>query len=336
MSMSNERCVIVGGGHAARRGAQALRELAPLARIVVIGAEHELPYDRPVLSKGALLAADGERAAFIRDATWYAEHRIELCLGAEVVEIDRAGASVRLADGRREAYGKLLIATGSRVRTLPFDTPGVRIHYVRTVADARALRAELAPGKRVAILGGGFIGLEVAASAATLGCATTLIEPAPALLQRAMPASIGTFMHALHTRHGVDIRVDTRPVSIRREGAAFIVETDRGTLAADVIVAGIGVVPNVELAQQAGLEVNDGIVVDAGCRTRDALIFAAGEVTSHFNPLLGRHVRIESWQVAENQPLVAAANMLGGQAEYAEVPWLWSDTGPPAGRAQTG
>ncbi|VUD64920.1 unnamed protein product [Burkholderia pseudomallei] len=203
---------------------------------------------------------------------------------------------------------------------------GVHVHYVRTLADTRALRAALAPGKRVAVLGGGFIGLEVAASAVRLGCRATVVDPAPRLLQRGMPEAVGAFALALHARHGVDVRLGALPERIRRAAnGAAVVETSAGGIVADVVVAGIGVVPNVELAQAAGLDVDDGVCVDEMCRTTDPAIFAAGEVTRHFNPLVGRALRIESWQIAENQPAVAAANMLGAAETYAQWPWLWSD-----------
>ncbi|KVE36929.1 anthranilate 1,2-dioxygenase system ferredoxin--NAD(+) reductase [Burkholderia sp. BDU5] len=320
--------LIAGGGHAARRAAETLRERDPAARIVMIGAEPELPYDRPVLSKDALVGGDeGERRAFVRDAAWYRERDIALRLGVRVDAIERTEQRVCLSDGTRVGYARLLIATGSRVRRFagPVDAD-VPVHYVRTVADARALRAALAPGKRVAVLGGGFIGLEVAASAVRLGCRATLVDPAPRLLQRGMPEIIGTFALALHTRRGVDVRLAALPGRIRRGAdGAVVVETSAGDVEADVVVAGIGVVPNVELAQAAGLDVDNGVCVDEMCRTADPAIFAAGEVTRHFNPLVGRRVRIESWQVAENQPAVAAANMLGGSETYAEWPWLWSD-----------
>ncbi|CAE6754406.1 Anthranilate 1,2-dioxygenase system ferredoxin--NAD(+) reductase component [Paraburkholderia domus] len=324
--MSSEPLVIVGAGHAARRAAETLRALDQHARIVMIGAEPELPYDRPVLSKDALTNESGERRAFIHDRAWYDAHCIELHLGVPVDLIDRAAQTVRLEDGRALGYERLLIATGSRVRRFVESVdPDVPLHYVRTVADARALRAALAPAKRVVVLGGGFIGLEVAASAATVGCAVTVIEVAPVLLQRSMPGVVGKFILSMHARHGVDMRLGTRVRSIRRASGQAVVETDRGDIVADVIVIGIGVIPNVELAQKAGLAVENGIVVDEGSRTADPAIFAAGEVTRHFNPVLGRHVRVESWQVAENQPVVAAANMLGDQRTYAEIPWLWSD-----------
>ncbi|KVD45137.1 pyridine nucleotide-disulfide oxidoreductase [Burkholderia sp. ABCPW 11] len=325
--MSADPIVIVGAGHAARRTAEALRERDAAARIVMIGAERELPYDRPALSKDALLNDGGEQRAFIRDAAWYDAQRIELRLGARVEAIERDARRVRLDDGATLPYAKLVLATGSRVRTFggPVDA-GIVPHYVRTVADARALRAQLAPGRRVAVLGGGFIGLEVAAAARQLGCDVTVIDPAARLLQRALPEAVGAYARQLHDARGVRFRMATLPRAIRRApDRGAVVETDRGDVPADIVVVGIGVVPNVELAQAAGLDVDNGIRVDAGCRTADAAIFAAGEVTMHFNPLLGRHVRIESWQVAENQPAVAAANLLGADERYAELPWLWSD-----------
>lgn len=314
--------VIVGAGHAARRAAETLRALAPDVRVLMIGEELDLPYDRPVLSKEALLGIEGEQRAFIRDAAWYAQQRIELRLGQRVDSIDRSRQCVVLDDGEIVAYAKCLIATGSSVRRFsgPVDS-GANVHYVRTIGDARALREALVSGARVVVLGGGFIGLEVAASAVARGCSVTLVEPASGLLKRSMPTVIGEFMAELHRRKGVDLRFAETPLAIGHGS----VETDKGELAADVVVIGIGVVPNVELAVSAGLDVENGIVVDEQCRTRDPSIFAAGEVTSHFNPLLGRSIRVESWQVAENQPVVAAANMLGGSESYSETPWLWSD-----------
>ncbi|PFH19952.1 anthranilate 1,2-dioxygenase system ferredoxin--NAD(+) reductase [Burkholderia sp. JKS000303] len=325
--MSADPFVIVGAGHAARRTAEALRARDADARIVMIGAERELPYDRPALSKDALLSDGGEQRAFVRDAAWYDAERIELRLGTRVETMDRAAQRVQLDDGATLPYARLVLATGSRVRAFggPVDE-GVAPHYVRTVADARALRAQLAPGRHVAVLGGGFIGLEVAAAARQLGCDVTVIDPAERLLQRALPEVVGAYARQLHDARGVNFQLATLPRAIRRAaGGGATVETDRGDVQADIVVVGIGVVPNVELAQAAGLDVDNGIRVDAGCRTTDPAIFAAGEVTMHFNPLLGRHVRIESWQVAENQPAVAAANLLGADEAYAELPWLWSD-----------
>ncbi|SIT47557.1 Anthranilate 1,2-dioxygenase system ferredoxin--NAD(+) reductase component [Paraburkholderia piptadeniae] len=324
--MSNEQHVIVGAGHAARRAAETLRALNADVDIVMLGEEPHAPYDRPMLSKDALISGEGERKAFIRQHDWYAAQRIDLRLLAAVIEVDRTRARVRLHDGSVIGYDRLLLAMGSRVRRFsgPVDER-VPLHYVRTLADARALRAALAPGKRVAILGGGFIGLEVAAAATQAGCEATVIEPAPSLLQRALPKSVAQYVAALHERHGVELRLGTMPHAIAYESGGASIQTDAGAVAADVVVVGIGVVPNVELAEGCGLEVRNGIVVDEQCRTSDPAVFAAGEVTLHANPLLGCSVRIESWQVAENQPAVAAENMLGGRAIYAELPWLWSD-----------
>ena len=324
--MSADPIVIVGAGHAARRAAEALRARDADVRITMIGAERELPYDRPALSKDVLLREDSERRVFVRDASWYGSQGIDLRLGIRVEAIERGSQQVRLDDGTTLPYRRLLLATGSRVRTFGPVEAGVVLHYVRTLDDARALRAQLASARRVAVLGGGFIGLEVAAAARQLGCAVTVIDPAPRLLQRALPDVVGTYARHLHESRGVSFHLSRTPRAIRRGAmGGAVIETDRGDIAADVVVIGIGVVPNVELAQAAGLEVDNGVLVDAGCRTADAGIFAAGEVTMHFNPLLARRVRIESWQVAENQPAVAAANMLGADETYAEMPWLWSD-----------
>ncbi|WP_027214942.1 anthranilate 1,2-dioxygenase system ferredoxin--NAD(+) reductase [Burkholderia sp. WSM2232] len=324
--MSSDRHVIVGAGHAARRAAESLRQRDPNARIVMIGAEPHAPYDRPVLSKDALLAAGGERKAFVRELDWYAAHGIELRLATTVESIHRAQNRVYLHDGTALGYDKLLLATGSRVREFPGPVDErVPLYYVRTLADSLALRAALAPAKKVAILGGGFIGLEVAAAVTQAGCEATVIEPATTLLQRSLPPVAARFVAELHAQHGVTLRLGETPSRIGYENGCALIETNRGTLAADIVVVGIGVVPNVELAREAGLQTDNGIVVDAQCRTCDPQIFAAGEVTRHFNPLLGRHVRIESWQVAQDQPVAAAANMLGATEEYAQWPWLWSD-----------
>jgi anthranilate 1,2-dioxygenase ferredoxin reductase component len=324
--MSTKPFVIVGAGHAARRAAESLREKDQHAAIVMIGDEFALPYDRPELSKGALLSEDGEKRIFIRDAAWYDTARIDVRLGVRVDAIDRAERCVVLNGGARIEYERLLLATGSRVRPFPGHVDeAVKLHYVRTVEDTRALRRALVAGRRVAVIGGGFIGLEVAASATKAGCTVTLVEPAERLLMRSMPRVVADFVHGLHRSKGVDVRTGTTPLAVRQGAASAIVETDQGAIDADIVVAGIGVVPNIELAVQAGLAVENGIVVDAQCRTGDPSIFAAGEVTLHFNPRLGRHVRVESWQVAENQPAIAAANMLGGAEHYADIPWLWSD-----------
>ncbi len=320
--MKNQNLVIVGGGQAGRRAAEVLRERAPDARICIIGDESHLPYDRPSLSKDALLDEERERHAFIRDAAYYESQRIELRLGLKVTAIDRADRSLSLSDGSQLMYDRLLLATGSRVRKLH----GGPVHYLRTLDDARHLRVRLEQGARVVIVGGGFVGLEVAATAIGRGCAVTLIEPADRLLKRSMPPEVSEFMRQLHASRGVEFRLGVQVTDIQQAADGSVrVATSEGDLSADAVVAGIGVIPNTELAEQAGLEVSDGIVVNDECRTSDPNIFAAGEVTRHFVSSVGRHIRVESWQVAEKQPAVAAANMLGAAERYNEMPWLWSD-----------
>jgi len=318
--------LIVGAGQAGRRAAESLRSLAPAAQVCLVGDESELPYDRPILSKEALFNVEEEAKAFIQEKAFYESQQIELRLGNRVAKIDRAARQVQLANGETITYVKLLLATGSRARPYPGPVgEGVELLYLRTLEQARQLRERLVAGKRLAILGGGFIGLEVAASARKLGCDVTVVEPAPALLQRVMPKVIGDYLLALHRQAGVEVQLDTLPSRITRGATGLVIETSRGTYEADEILVGIGALPNVELATEIGLLVENGIVVDEQCRTSDPHIFAAGDVTSHFNPLLGRHVRVESWQVAEHQPQVAAANMLGSEESYAQTPWLWSD-----------
>lgn len=320
--MENQNFIIVGGGQAGRRAAEVLRQRAPEARICIIGDETHLPYDRPSLSKDALLDEEREQHAFIRDFAYYESQRIEVRLGQKVTAINRADRLLSLSDGSEVAYDRLLLATGSRVRKLH----GGPVHYLRTLDDARHLRMRLAQGARVVIVGGGFIGLEVAATAIGRGCAVTLVEPADRLLKRSMPLEVSEFMRQLHISRGVTFCLGVQVTDINQAlDGSVRVATSEGELSADVVVAGIGVIPNTELAEQAGLEVRDGIVVSDECRTSDPNIFAAGEVTQHFVSSAGRHVRVESWQVAEKQPAVAAANMLGATERYDETPWLWSD-----------
>lgn len=320
--MQSQNLIIVGGGQAGRRAAEVLRERAPDARICIIGDETHLPYDRPSLSKDALLDAEREQHAFIRNVDYYRSQRIEMRLGLKVTAIHRADRRLTLSDGSAVSYDRLLLATGSRVRKLH----GGPVHYLRTLDDARNLRTRLAQGARVVIVGGGFIGLEVAATAIGRGCAVTLVEPADRLLKRSMPPQVSEFMRQLHVSRGVAFRLGAQVTEIHQAADGSVrVATSEGELFADVVVAGIGVIPNTELAEQAGLEVRDGIVVNDECRTSDPDIFAAGEVTQHFITSIGRHMRVESWQVAEKQPAVAAANMLGAAERYDETPWLWSD-----------
>jgi 3-phenylpropionate/trans-cinnamate dioxygenase ferredoxin reductase component len=326
--MTNDRVMaIVGAGHAGGRAAQVLRESGWGGRIVLIGAEAHLPYERPPLSKGVLT---GERSAVqcrLRTPEAWAADRIEPVV-ATVERIDPGAREVRVSDGGVFGYDALLLATGGRARRLAI--PGAALDGVfalRTLDDAAALGTRLVPAARVVLIGGGFIGLEVAASARLRGCRVTVLDAASRLLGRAVPETIAARVHALHERQGVAIRVSRKPVAIERTvgGALAVVLDDGDTLIADTVVAGIGIEPADELAREAGLAVERGIVVNARLETSACGIYAAGDVAVFPSALSGRPLRQETWHGAETQSRVAARNMLGADEPYRETPWFWSD-----------
>jgi NADPH-dependent 2,4-dienoyl-CoA reductase/sulfur reductase-like enzyme len=310
---------------AGHRAAIELRRLRPEAAITVMAGEESLPYDRPTLTKELLLANKTAAEIVLKDADRYAELGISYLRGTWAEGIDTREGVVE-AGLQRIPYDTLLLATGSRARRLPIGLDAGGGLYIRTLADALRLRAQLLKGRRVVIIGAGFIGLEVAAAARKAGCSVTVVEAKSTVLSRGMPEPVSQFMQGLHVTNGVEFRFGTLIGAIdwTSDGSA-LVELAHETLRADVVVFGLGIEPNVELARQAGLDVRDGIVVDAQCRTSAAEIFAAGEVTSHPSGPHGTHRRIESWRVASDQPLVAAANMADGEASYTDAPWLWSD-----------
>jgi anthranilate 1,2-dioxygenase ferredoxin reductase component len=320
------RYVIIGAGPAGMRAAEVLRMQAPAADILLIGDEPHPPYDRPPLSKAFLVDGLAPATLHLKPESFYAEQRIALRLGTTATRIDRAAKHVELAGGERVAYDKLLIATGCHARRLPAQFDAADIHYLRSLADGERLRAFLAPGREIILIGGGFIGLELAASATKRGAQVTVLEALPRLMARALPPLVGDYARALHERHGVRFEFEAHIESIARaaDGGA-VVTTALADYAGDLVVAGIGAAPNTALAEEAGLAVADGISIDAQGRTDDPDIFAAGDVTRHLNPLLGRSIRIESWQVALNQAAAVARAMAGGSETYAELPWLWTD-----------
>ncbi|HZB92039.1 MAG TPA: FAD-dependent oxidoreductase [Stellaceae bacterium] len=321
-----ERFVIIGAGPAGMRAAEVLRQKVPAAEITLIGDEAHPPYDRPPLSKAFLTEGLAAERLALKPPGFYAEQRITLKLGVPALAIDRARRDVVLAGGERVAYDKLLLATGCRGRELPEALAGAPVHYLRSLADAEAIRAALKPGLELVLIGGGFIGLEIAASATKLGARVTVLEMAPRLMSRGVPAEVSDFARALHERHGVEFELGARLRGVARGAdGRLLVETERQGYPADLVVAGIGAAPNTALAEAAGLAVEDGIRVDAQGRTSDPDVFAAGDVTRHENPLLGRAIRVESWQVALNQAAAVAAAMAGGSEAYAELPWLWTD-----------
>jgi NADPH-dependent 2,4-dienoyl-CoA reductase/sulfur reductase-like enzyme len=323
---SNESIVVIGAGQAGGRAVEALRAHGFTGRLDLVGAEIHLPYERPPLSK-ELLGDSGATFDLMHDDAWFAERDIALHLGATATAIDREARRVRVGDSQTMAYDKLLLTTGGSVRRL--DIPGAGldgVHYLRTIEESRAIAGMLASGARLIVVGGGFIGLEIAASARQRGCAVTVLEVADQLMGRALPADIGAVYADLHRENGVDLRLGTGIERIEgAEKVERVITGDGDTLDADGVVIGVGIVPNTSLAEEAGLAVENGIVVDEYCRTDDPAIYAAGDVTQHLNPLLGRRVRLESWQNAQNQAIAAARNMCGQDTAFAEVPWFWSD-----------
>jgi 3-phenylpropionate/trans-cinnamate dioxygenase ferredoxin reductase subunit len=327
----NRTFVIVGAGQAGGWTAKTLRDGGFAGRIVLIGDEEYPPYERPPLSKEILLGQKAPEGAYIWPAKSWDEWKVDLKLGRSAVRLDRAQKRLELADGEVVAYDRLMLATGARVRTLAI--PGGElgpVRYLRAIPDTLAIKADIAEAGRVLVVGGGWIGLEVAAAARKLGAEVTVIEALDQLCGRGLTRDFAEYVEGVHRRNGVDVRLKTTVTRLEGEGRIErAVLSDGITLACGLVVVGIGVVPNVELARDAGLAVENGIVVDERGLTNDPDVFAAGDVTNHPNPLLGRRIRLESWENAQNQAIAAAKAMLAPThaeaAPYAEIPWFWSD-----------
>jgi 3-phenylpropionate/trans-cinnamate dioxygenase ferredoxin reductase subunit len=322
-----ERVVIVGAGQAGAQVAVSLRQLGFGGRITLLGEEPHLPYQRPPLSKGYLSGEMALERTHLRSEGYYEKHRIDLRLGMRAARILRRERAVVCADGRRLEYDALAICTGTAARPLPLpgvDLPGV--FYLRTLADSDAIKAALRPGAEAVIIGGGYIGLEVAASLRKLGGAVTVIEALDRVMNRVVAPPVSAFFAAEHTRHGVEVVTNAAVAALAGDGRiARVVSVDGRTFAADLVVIGIGAVPNDELARAAGLEVDNGIVVDAFGRTGDPAIFAAGDVTNHPNAVFDRRLRLESVHNAMEQAKAVARAIAGQPQAYADVPWFWSD-----------
>ncbi len=323
--MSNKAAfIVVGAGQAAARAATAMRTGGFDGDIILLGAEAHLPYERPLLSKALLLDAQTPIPFVVPQAT-YVELDIEVRTRCVVTSINRTERSVQLSDGSGLHYDRLLIATGSRVRPLHIEgLASDAVISLRTLDDCRRLAAQLHARPTVAVIGGGFIGLEVAATAAKLGCRVTVVEAAARLLPRLACPEASRAVLAHHQSRGVDVRLGSGVVG----GAGGRLRLKSGDeIAADIILAGVGVSPETSLAAAAGLQVNDGVVVDCYGLTSDPLIYAAGDVARRFNPLLGRAVRFESWQNANLQAEAVGRTMAGCPTLNDEIPWLWSDQG---------
>ncbi|UVK48338.1 FAD-dependent oxidoreductase (plasmid) [Mesorhizobium sp. AR07] len=318
-----ETVVIIGGGLAGHRAATTLAELCPEQRTVLIHSESGTPYDRPPLSKDFLL---GGKRPTLKGSDLYAD-RVVLRDGTKATLVDPLRRIVHTDIGEPEHYDKLLIATGSRARL--FENSSVdpaQIHYLRTEPDALRLRAALVPGRRLAVVGGGFIGLEVSGMARRLGCQTTVIELAPRLLPRSASLSLSEWVATRHTSEGGEFRLNCANLRMSNNSKGEVVLTwNGGSVVADMVLIGIGIGPNAQIAADAGIDTADGIVVNARCETSVPGIYAAGEVTNYPVPALGRRLRSESWTVAGDQAVVAAQVMCGLDAQYQDLPWFWSD-----------
>jgi 3-phenylpropionate/trans-cinnamate dioxygenase ferredoxin reductase component len=323
-----EQIVIVGAGRAGAYAAATLRQEGFTGRVLLVGEEPVPPYDRPPLSKDVLVGKAAPIDGLIFKREFYDENTIDLCLGDPAIHLDVELRQIELRSGQSLKYDKLLLATGSRPRKLSWDADSVsRLHYLRTAADAEAIAQLLKASRRVAIVGGGVIGFEVAASARSLGCEVTVIEAAPQVMARMMPSEMAVYLVDYHKQRGVRVLTSARPSAVDGHGttpSAVLLENGL-SVEADLVVVGIGITPEVELARSGGLKVENGIVTDAYCQTSEAGIYAAGDAACFFHPLFGRMLRLEAWRHAERQGKVVALNLLGRAVEYRDAPWMWSD-----------
>jgi 3-phenylpropionate/trans-cinnamate dioxygenase ferredoxin reductase subunit len=318
--------VVVGAGEAGARATIALREQGFDGALTLVGAERHAPYERPPLSKSAIVSEAPPELPVIADARQLTDLSVDVVAGVTATRVDPSARTLHLADGRVLRYDKLVLATGARPRRL--GLPGAeRALMLRTFEDSAALRERFCRGARVAIIGGGFIGLELAASARALGCVVQVVEAAPRVLQRATPPEISTIIAERHQREGVEIFTGVGVTGFVREGASEIVAlADGRRLEADVIVVGVGAAPETSLATAAGLAIDNGVAVDGRLRTSDPDIFAVGDCASFPHPLFGgRRMRLEAWRNAFDQGAFVARALLGADAEYEAVPWFWSD-----------
>jgi len=325
-----ERIVIVGGGQAAVQAIDTLRRKGFTGELVLIGDEPWLPYQRPPLSKKYLAGALERERLLLRPQHFYESHSVVAQLGRRVEEVSRSEQRLRLDDGSTLAYDALLLATGSRPR--PLVVPGADLegtYFLRTIADVERIRAELVPGRRLVVVGGGYIGLEVAATAREAGLEVTVLEMADRVMNRVVCPQLSTFYEAEHARHGVRILCNSRVRALAASPGSrrvrAVVTADGVEHAADAVVVGVGVLPTDELAVGAGLSCDNGVVVDDHCRTSDPRIYAAGDCTSHPSLHYGRRLRLESVDNAFEQGASAALNLLGVETIHDKVPWFWSD-----------
>ncbi|MDO8864218.1 FAD-dependent oxidoreductase [Haliea sp. E1-2-M8] len=325
--MTMEHCVIIGGSHAGAQLATSLRQEGWKGRVSLIGAEPILPYHRPPLSKAALSGEKSDGDLLIRPADFYEKLQIDLILGSEVIAIDRGEKKVVLHDGGEIRYSKLALTTGAKVRKI--SIPGCELQgvcYLRGLGDVHQVRKHVGPGKSAVVIGGGYIGLESAASMRKMGMDVTVLEALPRVLERVTSHEISAFYTRVHEEEGTRIITHATVETIEGDKRVTGVRlADGRMLPADVVLIGVGVLPATELAETAKLEVDNGIVVDEFARTCDHNIVAAGDCTNHFNPIYNKRFRLESVQNANDQAKIAAKTLCGKLVAYRTLPWFWSD-----------
>jgi 3-phenylpropionate/trans-cinnamate dioxygenase ferredoxin reductase component len=319
--------LIIGGGQAGAQAVDTLRREGFSGRLMLVCDEPELPYQRPPLSKKYLAGELAPDRLLFKHRAFYDDHRIELHLGTPAVRVDPNARQVHLGGGETLPYDRLLLCLGASPRRL--TCPGAAlsgVHYLRSVEDVRSIRAAFKPGARAVIVGGGYIGLESAATLSQIGCKVTVLEVADRVMSRVVSPSVSQFFELEHRSHGIDIRCNARVVCLEGQGRVErVVCADGSSHAADLCIVGVGVVPGTDLASDAGLDCDNGIIVDEYCRAGDGTIFAAGDCTNHPSPRYGLRVRLESVDNAFEQAKTAALNMLDRQVAHDRVPWFWSD-----------
>ena len=318
--------VIIGAGHAAGQAAASLRQAKFEGSITIIGDEAHVPYQRPPLSKQYLAGTQVADKVYLRAEKFYADKDIQLMLDTRATQIDPGTKTINLDNGETIAYEKLLISTGSRPRKLSIEGSDLSgIHYLRTMDDVDGIRADVKPGANLVIVGGGYIGLEVAAVGIELGMNVHVLEMEERILQRVTTPEMSAYYHKLHSDRGVHIHTQTGVTGFSGNGKVENVLCGDESFAADIVIVGIGIIPNIEIAEEAGIHCDNGIVVDDHCCTSDPDIYAAGDCTNHPNPLMNKRLRLESVPNAMDQARVSTANMLGDDKVYAAIPWFWSD-----------
>jgi 3-phenylpropionate/trans-cinnamate dioxygenase ferredoxin reductase subunit len=321
--------VIVGGGLGGAKAAEALREKGFDGKVALLADEEYLPYERPPLSKEFLAGKKSLNDFTVHDSDWYRDNKIDLRVSTEVLSIDRKARTVALSDDTNIQYDKLLLATGSRPRLLSIrDSDSTGVHYLRKYDDASNLNTALLEGSSLAVIGAGWIGLEVAASARQRNIDVTVVETAKAPLIGAVGEEVGNVFAKLHRDHGVDLRLDTevKEITTANGKATGLLLGDGSTINADRVLVAVGAQPNIEIAEDAGLSTGDGgVLVDASLRTSDSDIYAVGDIAAAEHPLFDERIRTEHWANALNQPAVAVAGMLGEKAKYKELPYFFTD-----------